>query len=153
MIRFMEQQDFESVHRLMEQLHGLHVQNRPDVYRDGDPLSKDEFCALLSGPEKIALVAEFDGVVAGLCIASLKQPQNSILMPQKAACLDALCVGETYRRRGVGKALMRAMEQAAREACAEELKLTVWSFNQGAIAFYEAMGMSPRNIVLEKKLR
>ncbi len=32
------------------------------------------------------------------------------------------------------------------------MMLTVWSFNRSAVAFYEAMGMTPRNVVMEKKL-
>ena len=136
----------------MEQLHGLHVQNRPDVYRGADPLNENEFAALLKERGKIGLVAEVDGTVAGFCDAVMKQPQNPLLQPVKAAYLDDICVEKACRHRGVGKALMQAMEKAAREAGAETLLLTVWSFNHGAVAFYESMGMSPRNVIMEKKL-
>jgi ribosomal protein S18 acetylase RimI-like enzyme len=152
LIRKMEPKDFDAVHRLMEQLHGLHVQNRPDVYRDADPLDENDFAALLEDTGKIGLVAEIDGTVAGFCDAVMKQPKNSLMQPVKAAYLDDICVDGACRHRGVGKALMQAMGKAAREAGAETLLLTVWSFNHGAVAFYEAMGMSPRNVVMEKKL-
>lgn len=152
LIRRMEQKDFGAVHRLMEQLHGLHVQNRPDVYRDADPLSENEFSTLVEDTGKIGLVAELDGAVAGFCDAVMKQPQDPLLQPVKTAYLDDICVDEACRHRGVGKALMQAMEKAAREEGAETLSLTVWSFNRNAAVFYGAMGMSPRNIVMEKKL-
>lgn len=152
LIRKMEPKDFDTVHRLMEQLHGLHVQNRPDVYRDADPLDENEFAAFLEDMGKIGLVAEIDGTVAGFCDAVMKQPQNPLMQPVRTAYLDDICVDEACRHRGVGKALMQAMEKAAREAGAETLLLTVWSFNHAAAAFYEATGMSPRNVVMEKKL-
>lgn len=151
-IRKMKKQDFESVHRLMEQIHGLHVQNRPDVYRDADPLAENEFSALLDDETTIGLAAELDGVIVGLCIVAMKQPKNPLMLPVRTAYVDALCVDEAYRHRGIAKALMSEAEKASCEAGAETMMLTVWSFNRSAVAFYEAMGMTPRNVIMEKKL-
>lgn len=151
-IRKMKKQDFESVHRLMEQLHCLHLQNRPDVYQDADPLAENEYSALLDDETTIGLVAELDGAVVGLCITALKQPKSPLMLPVRIAFVDALCVDEAYRRRGIAKALMEEAENSSREAGAKTLMLTVWSFNRNAVAFYEAMGMAPRNITMEKKL-
>lgn len=152
LIRDAEQKDFEALHRLMEQLHGLHVRNRPDIYRNSDPFEESEFTALRNDPEKICLAAELEGTVAGLCIAALKRSENPLVLPRAVAFLDALCVDEACRRGGVGKALFREAERRAREMGAESLELMVWSFNRGASDFYDKMGMTPRSVILEKKL-
>jgi GNAT superfamily N-acetyltransferase len=41
---------------------------------------------------------------------------------------------------GIGQALLRRAERWAAERGASELELTVWEFNQDAIAFYEKLG-------------
>ena len=46
----------------------------------------------------------------------------------------------------------KAVEQWAREQGAARLELHTWDFNQGAIALYRAMGMTPQRYVFEKKL-
>ena len=152
-IREMERRDLDGVHRLMEQIHVLHLQNRPDVYRDADPLAESEFSALLDDAATIGLAAELDGVVVGFCIAALKQPKSPLMLPVRASYVDALCVDKAYRHRGIAKALMGEAEKASRKAGAETMMLTVWSFNREAVAFYEAIGMTPRNIVMEKRLQ
>ena len=38
-IRPLMERDFEEVHTLLLEVHRLHQQNRPDFYRDADPVS------------------------------------------------------------------------------------------------------------------
>lgn len=51
-IRKMEERDFDAVHLLFEQVHALHVENRPDVYRNTDPLPRARFeeCSQMKAP-------------------------------------------------------------------------------------------------------
>ena len=43
MIRKMLKSDYEGVRKLMKQVHQLHYVNRPDIFLDGDALSKSYF--------------------------------------------------------------------------------------------------------------
>lgn len=43
MIREMLKSDYEGVKKLMKQVHQLHYVNRPDIFLDGDALSKSYF--------------------------------------------------------------------------------------------------------------
>jgi GNAT superfamily N-acetyltransferase len=52
----------------------------------------------------------------------------------------------------VATALFRAAEEAAKAGGALRLDLMVWDFNRDAMAFYQAMGMTPQRYILEKKL-
>ncbi|MFJ4173185.1 GNAT family N-acetyltransferase [Microbacterium sp. NPDC089696] len=49
-------------------------------------------------------------------------------------------VAEGHRRRGHGREIMLAAEQAARQVGAESIGLHVFGFNAGAIALYESLG-------------
>jgi diamine N-acetyltransferase len=54
--------------------------------------------------------------------------------------VDSLVVRKQKRRSGAGRALMRAAEDWAASQGASSLDLTVYEFNQTAIAFYRRLG-------------
>lgn len=151
--RFLSQNDFFAVNRIVRQVHNLHVENRPDVYRDTDPFPKEEFDRLLTEENVFALVAEEAGQIAGFCAMTIKAPpDNPLLQPRIVALIDDICVDETYRKKGVGRLLFDAASQAARQRGAVSLELGVWAFNETARHFYEDMGMTERSRVMELKL-
>ena len=49
-IRPLMERDFEEVHTLLLEVHRLHQQNRPDFYRDADPMNRQEFLEMLENP-------------------------------------------------------------------------------------------------------
>ena len=152
-IRALLEKDFSAVRDIVCQVHGLHVQNRPDVYRDSDPFGRDYFEFLRSDTGTFVLVAEDGDKIAGLCIVTLREPpKNPVMKPRRVAFMEDLCVDESYRRRGVGTELFREAAAQARQRGAETLELMVWSFNTSAIEFYRRMGLMPRSIIMEQKL-
>jgi ribosomal protein S18 acetylase RimI-like enzyme len=64
-----------------------------------------------------------------------------------------LAVSETARRIGVGRALMDAGEEWARDCGLPVLSLDVWSTNERAQAFYERLGYRAESLHLIKALR
>ena len=54
--------------------------------------------------------------------------------------LDNLAVFPQYRRQGVGKALLRALEEEARKRGGEFLSLEVRASNESAISLYQSRG-------------
>jgi GNAT superfamily N-acetyltransferase len=84
------------------------------------------------------VVAEVDGRVAGL--AHL-QVSPAIERDRPAAKLGALVVDEAQRGRGIGRALVEAMEAEARLRGCELLFLTTAERRDDAHAFYERVGL------------
>jgi GNAT superfamily N-acetyltransferase len=84
------------------------------------------------------IVAVAEGAVVGL--AHL-QVSPAIEYERPAAKLAALIVDESQRGRGVGRALVEAMENEARSRGCELLYLTTSEKRDDAHAFYERIGL------------
>ena len=63
--------------------------------------------------------------------------------------IDDLCVEETMRGQGIGKALYEHAAAYARENGYYNLTLRVWNLNEPAMRFYKAMGLRTQNEHLE----
>jgi GNAT superfamily N-acetyltransferase len=84
------------------------------------------------------VVADLDGGAVGL--AHL-QVAPAIERDRPAAKIGALVVDEAYRGQGVGRALVRAMEDEARARGCELLFVTTAERRDDAHAFYERVGL------------
>jgi len=61
-------------------------------------------------------------------------------------------VEERLRRRGLGKALMGSAEEWCRKKGLFSLTLNVGSVNETAKQLYRSAGLSPRTVVMQKRL-
>lgn len=56
-IRNSSVEDFEGINILMNQVHKLHMNNRPDIYRENDkPLLKQEFLNIVNDENTISIL-------------------------------------------------------------------------------------------------
>lgn len=111
----------------------------PDAYLDYD--AEKERAAYWAAhirvpPEagRLLLVAECNGVAAGFVCAELKPGSPD------GALLDNLHVAKPYQGFGIGKRMMDAVEQWARELGETRLHLFVLEGNHRAMTFYERQG-------------
>jgi ribosomal-protein-alanine N-acetyltransferase len=109
-----------------EALAALHALAFTDAPR---PWTAGEFRALLD--EHNTLLATRDG---GLAVGRLAGPEAELL---------TVAVHPEARRRGLGSALVRAIEAAAARGGAEECLLEVAVTNAPALALYAALGYAP----------
>ena len=83
------------------------------------------------------LVAELDGVVCAFAAITIMHP---LQRDRPVAYVTALAVAPGVRRRGVGRALLAAVERASREAGCGHASLTSAEHRAGAHAFYPSAG-------------
>ena len=149
LIREIKKEDYPAIDRLLNQLHKVHVDGRPELFfPEEHSLSKDSFENLISNKEIISILAEKDHKVVGVCIVSMLNKSGMVQM--KTAYVDELVVDENFRRRGIGRALFSEAERRAKKLGAKRIDLMVWSFNETALHAYDSYGMTPQRYIYEK---
>ena len=90
----------------------------------------------LAAPGHLMLIAYVAGAPAGM-VSGIE-----MLHPDKGTemCLYELSVDEPYRRRGIGRALVEALREVARERGCYDLWVGVGTDNDAALATYRSAG-------------
>ncbi|MFM0491050.1 GNAT family N-acetyltransferase [Paraburkholderia graminis] len=88
----------------------------------------------------------------GFITVQVIQPVSSLLQPLTVGRIGSVAVSERLRGRGVGKTLMQLAEQWARENGANDMRLTVWAFNEKAVDVYRELGYEIRAFEMGKQL-
>ena len=101
------------------------------------------YAALLESGRGHLLLAEEGGRVVGYAMVSEIGGQATLATGERMAELETLSVEEGARGQGVGRALMDAAYAVMRELGLTEVMLYVIDGNEGAIRFYERLGMRP----------
>ncbi|MFB8377122.1 GNAT family N-acetyltransferase [Paenibacillus taichungensis] len=145
--------DYTEVSALMDELHRLHVEARPDVYRELQTrMSLTEYEQLLETDHRFLYVAEWleQGEIVGYASAQLNVIQNvTLLKDRKMLYINEIIVASKHRGHGTGKLLMQELIELGKEMQVDSVELTVSTFNNGAQAFYEQMGLSVRSSRME----
>lgn len=150
-IRDMTLQDYDAADKLMQHLHKLHFEARPDIYVQKEhPYSVEEFEENVASDKCICLAAEEDGEVVGICFVELCD--RSVMVEMPVAMMNALCVDEAHQRKGIATKLFEETTKRAKDAGAKRLDLMLWGFNESARAFYESLGMKEQRRILEQEL-
>lgn len=149
-----QQRHIPALLRLLKQVGQVHHEIRPDIFRLG-ALKYDEaaLAELLQEESRPVFVAVAQGEVLGYCFCVQKDYRGSGVQTDRLELyIDDLCVEEACRGQGVATALYRHVTAYAKELGCAFLALNVWCGNGGAMAFYEAMGLRPRHIMMEQPL-
>ena len=150
-IRIAKKEDIPGILELLRQVGQVHHDIRPDIFPAGT-LKYDAAAleALLQDESRPIFIADADCQVAGYCFCVHKVIENTALsVGRQELYIDDLCVDENRRRMGIAKALYdHTLAYAKRSGC-NTVTLNVWCGNDGAMRFYENMGMRPRNIMME----
>ena len=140
--------------RLLYQVGEVHHQIRPDIFRAG-ALKYDEkdLEVLLADENRPVFVAAEDGKVLGYCFCVIEDSRGSTVLTDRVEVyIDDLCVEESCRGQGVAKQLYEDTCAWAKGLGCAFVTLNVWCGNDGAMKFYEKMGLTPRKIFMEVKL-
>ncbi|MCR4896077.1 MAG: GNAT family N-acetyltransferase [Lachnospiraceae bacterium] len=154
-IRRAEQRDIPGLHRLLSQVNLVHHEGRPDLFKVGNKYTDAELETLLSDDARPVFVVTEEGpngteqvLAHGFCMVKY-HPGDNILTDVRTLYIDDICVEETARGRQIGKALYEHVLAYARSEGFYNVTLNVWCCNEGAMRFYEAMGMHPQKVGME----
>lgn len=152
-IRPAKENDIPALIRLLEQVLNVHHAGRPDIFRPHTKkYTQEELLALLSNEKTPIFVAEGREVLGyAFCILQ-EWKDHPLFQDRKSLYVDDLCVDETWRGRGIGKALMAFVTDYAKSLGCHSVTLNVWALNDSALKFYTDCGMAPQKYTMEKLL-
>jgi ribosomal protein S18 acetylase RimI-like enzyme len=105
----------------------------------------------LSNPETLILAAERDSSIVGYAYARL-EPRDWNALLDACGALHDIYVAEAARRQGVARRLVEAVREALHAKGAPRLVLHTASKNQGARAFFAALGFRETMVELTAEL-
>lgn len=153
-VRKMKINDFEEVHKLVNQVYMLHLKNRGDIYINENPLYKKDFINFLNNPKCICYVAVSNDKVLGEIMATVKEiNEGGIFRNRKILFIEDICVDKNYTRQGIGTMLYEKIKECALSDDITSIELNVWAFNHDAIQFYNKLGLNCKSMRFENKLK
>ena len=143
--------DIPSILSLLRQVGQVHHLIRPDIFPAGTiKYDASALQELLQNTDRPIFIADLDGKVAGYCFCVHKRIEaGSCSVSRAELYIDDLCVDENCRRMGIARALYHHALSYSKTLGCQSLTLNVWCGNDGAMRFYEEMGLRPRNILME----
>ncbi|MBO4845569.1 MAG: GNAT family N-acetyltransferase [Lachnospiraceae bacterium] len=154
MVRRALEKDIPKIMELLIQVDMVHHNGRPDIFKGPATKYTESELKDIINDEKTPVFVYDDGKnVLGHAFCIHKQvTDDNVLTDIKTLYIDDICVDEKARGKHVGKALYEYVIGYAREKGFYNVTLNVWSCNPTAQRFYEAMGLVPQKICMEKVL-
>ena len=152
--RFAREEDLERVNELRRQVNDVHVDGRPETFKPGfcDEL-RDHLFTIWKDPNQRIVVAEQEGKVCGFAVLNhIVRPENPFMYVRDYLDIDEFGVDENSRRQGAASAMIVFIRDWAKEQGFSRLELNMWTFNRGALAFYEAAGFTTYRKYMEMPL-
>ena len=137
-------QDLEQVNEIRRQVNDLHVNGEPTIFKSGFSKEMQEYVKTFIGSDtKQLFVAENNGnICAFAMIEIVVKPETPYAYEQKFLDLQELGTNESCKGKGYGKELINYIKQYAKQNSVNQIRLNMWSFNEGALKFYNKMGFS-----------
>lgn len=154
-IRRAEEKDMDGINNLLCQVLMVHHYGRPDLFKGNVKKYTDrELLEIIKDDERPIFVGvDEKEQVLGYAFCVFKQhKEDNILTDIRTLYIDDLCVDEKIRGQHIGKQLYEHVLSFAKKEGCYNLTLNVWSCNESAKRFYEACGLVPQKIGMEKIL-
>lgn len=147
--------DMPGINKLLNQVLMVHHNGRPDLFKANvKKYTDEELAEIIENDQKPIFVAVDDcNEVLGYAFCVYQQHINdNILTDVKTLYIDDLCVDEDKRGLHIGKQLYDYVVAFAKDNNFYNITLNVWSCNESAMKFYQACGLVPQKVGMEKIL-
>ena len=155
MIRKAEKKDIARLLELLVQVDMVHHSGRPDIFKGpATKYSAAQLEEILENEDLPVFVYadESDVPLAHAFCVHKQVTGDSVLTDVRTLYIDDICVDEKARGMHIGKALYDYVVDYAEKNGFYNITLNVWTCNPAALKFYEAMGLAPQKICMEKIL-
>jgi len=149
-------EDYDSISAILEEADAIHYVSEPTYFQPASLArrSREYVQQWLESEESTIYVAEVYGRIIGVLFLLIRAtPDISVLKPRRWVNVDILAVKEGWRSQGIGHALLATSEDWARSHGIKEIELSVWSFNQRALALYEKTGFRTLRYYMGKQIK
>lgn len=145
--------DIDGINKLLYEVHKVHSDKRPDLFKVGSKKYTNEELAkiIVDDNRPIFVYVDNDDILGYAFCVFIKNNSNS-LADILTLYIDDLCVDENARGKKVGTSLYNYVLQFAKDAGCYNVTLNVWACNNSALKFYEKCGLSVQKIGMEKIL-
>ncbi len=155
MIRRACEKDIPAILELLIQVGMVHHNGRPDIFKG--PATKydaGQLKDIFADPDTPVFVYtdESDRPLGHAFCIHKQIKDDNVLTDIKTLYIDDICVDEKARGMHVGRKLYKHVLDYAKKSGCYNVTLNVWSCNETAYRFYEAMGLKPQKVCMEKIL-
>ena len=148
-IREFEMSDKEGITKVFSETNVYHTALQPGVF-NVLPLSyliTNEWLQEIKGSSnKNIYVCESEGEITGVILFTKYETDDDLEKIKKFVFVNEIVVLEKFRGCGIGKKLMDAVEDYAKDFGAQNVQLEVWENNRSAISFYEKNGFKLKKL-------
>ena len=146
--------DIPGLNELLHQVHKVHADKRPDLFKEGKKkYNEEELKKIINNyREPVFVVVDEKKNLLGHVFCIFKENKKESLADIVTLFVDDLCVSEKARGKGIGAKLYEYVVNFALKNGCYNVTLDVWSCNEQAIKFYEKCGMKVQKVIMEKIL-
>lgn len=145
--------DIGQIETLLYQVHKVHSDGRPDLFKDGEKkYTGEELVSLMEDEDRPIFVAVEQDRILGYAFCVYQKNGSHSMHHIKTLYIDDLCVLESERGKRIGSALYEYVLGVARENGCYNVTLNVWACNESARKFYDKCGLQVQKIGMEKIL-
>lgn len=148
LIRLAKKEEFQDVSNLILQVHQLHTELRPDIYKACNMVI-DEKEYLKAIEENRIYVGIVDENIVGVVLLVYRIINSNYQMPKKIIFIDIMVVDKKYRRLGFGKLFFKFIKELKEKLEYDAVELQVNAKNVDAIKMYTSYGFRNKSINME----
>lgn len=155
LIRKATQKDFEGMNQLFMQVDGVHSKAHPNMFNSPiENVRSSEYLQKILNDETQNLIVAVNGDnIIGLAKAMIESaPDFPLFVQRRWMLISIIVVDKKHRGNGIGQLLLDEQYNWAKENNINEVELTVFSFNESAMAFYNKNGFNEVKRKLYKKI-
>ncbi|ACR14562.1 hypothetical acetyltransferase [Teredinibacter turnerae T7901] len=154
-IRVASLKDMEEICDLSNEINNMHCERMPIDFKPPDSRMRDapHWKTYIDDSDGIIYVAEYEGKVVGaICAKCILNTIVPFIYHRKKCHIGTIVVSNKHIRTGIGKLLMKKIENFAKEQGCEEICLEVMKFNIEAQQFYFSLGYDELSIKMRKNI-